>query len=104
MSQNPEQTPPALPELFAQYLQRQVSAHDAGLSPAEAAGEVVPFEAVSAQPIDPRLAWSEATAALDCFVPGTKKAALQPTADWPALVASHEPMLALAFCVGNFPQ
>jgi len=104
MSQNPEQTPPALPELFAQYLQRQVSARDAGLSPAEAPGEVVPFEAVSTQPIDPRLAWNEATAVLGCFPPGTKKAALQPPADWPSLVAAHEPMLALAFCIGNFPQ
>ena len=41
MSQNPEQATP-LPELFTQYLQRQVSAHAAGLAPAEMAGEVVP--------------------------------------------------------------
>lgn len=107
MSQNPERATPAqppLPDLFAQYLQRQVSAHAAGLASADTSGEVVPFEAVSAQPIDPRLAWTEATAVLGCFQPDGKKAALQPPADWPVLVAAHEPMLALAFCVGNFPQ
>ena len=63
-----------------------------------------PFEAVSAQPIDPRLAWNEAISVLSCFQPGLKKAVLQPPADWSSLVAAHEPMLALAFCAGNFPQ
>ncbi len=92
-------------ELFGRYLQRQVAAHAAGLAlPPGAAGEVEPFDAVPAQPVEPRLAWDEALAAVRCFQPDT--AARKPKAppEWPTLVASHEPVAALAFCAGNFPQ
>ena len=52
----------SLAELLAEYLQRQAAAHAEGLGRPEG-GDVVLFEAVPAQPVDPRLAWDEALAA-----------------------------------------
>jgi tetratricopeptide (TPR) repeat protein len=92
---------PALSELMARFLERH------GLVPASASqlsGEVVPYEAVPAQPVEPRLAWNEAHAALRCFTPDMASDGRQFTADWSALVASYEPAMAIAFCAGNFPQ
>ena len=57
-------TQPTLPSLLARYLDRQTSAHDEGLGFAEAGEEVVPFDAVPVQPVEPRLAWNEALAVL----------------------------------------
>jgi hypothetical protein len=67
-------------------------------------GEVVPFEAAPAQPIDPRLAWDEALACARCFQPAADLRPLRVPPDWPSLVAGHEPLTALPFCLGNFPQ
>lgn len=91
---------PKLDELLARYLKRQTEAHQAGLATFDP-GEVTPYEAGPVQPIDPKLAWEEATAAL-VGVQETGK--LQAPPGWPQLVAGHEPAVALAFCVGNFPQ
>ena len=87
---------PALTELFAQYLQSQVTAHEAGLGFAEPGGEVVPYEAVPAQPIDPRLAWTETLAVLPYLNPKVATQDWLTPSDWPALVAGHEPVMALA--------
>ena len=95
---------PSLQELTADYLRRQTLAHGAGVGLAEGGGEVEPFEAVPAQPVDPRLAWDEARAVLRSFGTGTEARACKAPAEWPALVAGREPAAALAFCVGNFPQ
>jgi hypothetical protein len=96
--------PPSLQDLLAEYLHRQTQAHAAGLGGVLGTDEVEPFEAVPVQPVDPRLAWDEARVALRCF--GTAEAArcCKTPAEWPALVAAQEPVAALAFCVGNFPQ
>jgi hypothetical protein len=102
MSRTNEPAPPTLAELTARYLQRQVSARDAGLAAAET-GEVVPFESAPVQPVDPRLAWEEAGAAVRCFRPA-KNGSRQSPPEWPVLVAAHEPVAALAFATGNFPQ
>jgi tetratricopeptide (TPR) repeat protein len=102
---DPKQVPgqPPLAELLARYLQRQVSDHAAGLG-AEAVGEVVPFEAAPVQPVDARLAWEEAVYPLSFLAPKAKARSWPAPPQWPQLVAGHEPAMALAFCVGNFPQ
>ncbi len=95
-------TQPSLPDLLARYLDRQASAHTDGLGHADGGEQVVPYDAVPVQPVEPRLAWSEALAVLplmglpahDCPVPP----------EWSVLVASHEPEVALPFSLGNFPQ
>jgi hypothetical protein len=67
----------------------------------QTSGEVVPFDAAPAQPIDPRTAWTEAVTALRFF--GDAHIRSTPP-DWPTLVVTHEPETALAFATGNFPQ
>ena len=92
---------PTLYELMARYLGQRADAHVSGLTGAPV--EVEPFEAATAQPVDARLAWEEATAALLCAGSATKQA-LSPPPDWAILVAGHEPVIAVPFCIGNFPQ
>ncbi len=94
-------TPPALSELFAEYLRGQTAAQSEGLGFAELGGEVEPYESVPVQPVDPKQAWMDALAAADLF--GAKAAWTTPP-DWPVLVAGQEPAVALAFCLGNYPQ
>jgi hypothetical protein len=96
------QTPvqPKLDELMSRYLSRQAGAHAERLATFDA-GEVMPYEAGPVQPIDPKPAWDEALTALSAGATLTKPAA---PPHWPQLVANHEPVVALAWCVGNFPQ
>lgn len=95
---------PNLQELFARYLQRHAAARADGLAPADTTGEVIPHEAVSAQPVDPRVAWQDALGVLCFYQPDAGKGSLPAPPDWPALTASPEPVVALPFCAGNFPQ
>src|SRR5437762_12209857 len=95
-------TPPPLSELFADYLRSQTAAQSEGLGFAETGGEVEPFEAVPVQPVDPKQAWTDAVAAAEHFA--ATKAAWTLPPDWPATVAAQEPAVALAFCLGNYPQ
>lgn len=94
---------PALSDLFAGYLRRQLSRQAAGLAAPDSAGEVVPFEAVPVQPVDAGLAWSEAVTVARYFQPENHSSWLVPP-DWASLVSSQEPAAALAFSFGNFPQ
>jgi hypothetical protein len=96
--------PPKLADLFARYLDRQAAAQIVGLGFGPSSGDVVPHEAVPAQPIDPRLAWDEALTAVHYYSPTVKVPGEQPPADWSSLVSTAEPLVALPFCVGNFPQ
>jgi hypothetical protein len=100
---DPSGTPvqPTLADLLARHLQRQAQAQAAGLL-AEGAAEVVPFETAPVQPVDPRLAWDGARAALG-FV-RSELPDLAPPSDWASLVSTREPVLALPCCLGNFPQ
>ena len=93
--------PPALSDLFAEYLRGQTEAQSEGLGFADLGGEVEPYESVPVQPVDPKQAWADALAAADLF--GAKAAWATPL-DWPMLVAGQEPAVALAFCLGNYPQ
>jgi tetratricopeptide (TPR) repeat protein len=90
--------------LFLQYLQRQTEAGASGLWGLAPTGEVLPYEAVSLQPTDPGLAWDEALTAVHLAGPKAEKRACQVPSDWPSLVANHEPVMAVPFCAGNFPQ
>ena len=51
-------------ELLARYLERQTAAHAAGFGHCAAEGEVEPYDAVPARPIDARIAWTEAADAV----------------------------------------
>lgn len=93
---------PKLDELLSRYLSRQAGAHADGLATFDA-GEVMPYEAGPVQPIDPKPAWDEALTSLAHFR-GAAVNKLPAPPHWPQLVANHEPVVALAWCVGNFPQ
>jgi tetratricopeptide (TPR) repeat protein len=102
-TQDPKGRPGATPlaDLFTGYLARQAEAHAAGLGFPEG-GDVLPYEAVPVQPVDPQLAWHDALgAARHGGAPG---AAWAVPPEWPALVAALEPAAAPAFALGNFPQ
>ena len=96
-------TPASITELFTQYLNGQVAAREQGLALDVPEGEVVPYEATPVQPVDPRQAWDDAIAAAKLF-PGVAVKTWSVPNEWPALVTAQEPAVALAFCIGNFPQ
>ncbi len=107
MSHNPATGMPAqnsLAEQFQRYLQNLLSAQTAGLAASAAIGEVIPHEAGPAQPIDPRLAWDGAIAALSLSIPNRDFSSLERPADWSMLVCIQETAAGIAFAAGNFPQ
>lgn len=87
---------PSLAQLLARYLREPPARPEAG--------EVRPFDAVSAPAAEPRLAWTEALDAARFYgpVPGDLEGAAPPS--WGALVADREPVMAAPFCLGNYPQ
>jgi tetratricopeptide (TPR) repeat protein len=89
-------------DLFANYLQKQINAHAAGLGQPEPFGDAEPHEAVPVQPVDPALAWKDAVAAARLLIGDSVELDVPP--EWPPLVARQEPAVALAFALGNFPQ
>jgi hypothetical protein len=95
---------PALAELLGKYLHQQANAHQGGLAFANTTGDVIPHEAVAAQPVDPRLAWDCACAAIRFLVPKEELQSWTVPPDWPAVVSAREPILALPLCAGNYPQ
>jgi tetratricopeptide (TPR) repeat protein len=100
------QSPRSLTELFSQYLHRQITAQAEGSGLADPDGQAVPYEAVSMQPVDPRLAWENALAVIGTteIRNANEGEPLSAPPDWPTLVAAQEPAIALAFCIGNYPQ
>jgi tetratricopeptide (TPR) repeat protein len=95
---------PKLADLMAKYLNQQATAQGSGLASFSLTGEVVPFDAGPVQPVDPRPAWEEALAVAPFFTPGIKTRSWPAPPDWPQLVSAQEPTVALAFCLGNYPQ
>jgi tetratricopeptide (TPR) repeat protein len=93
----------SLSDLFTQYLRQQAAAQAEGLGYAEPSEEVLPYDATPVQPIDPRLAWEDALAALGHLAAGPVPALAVPP-EWPNLVAAQEPAVAVPFCLGNYPQ
>jgi hypothetical protein len=92
-----------LAEMFARYVRDQAEAQAEGLGHAVPVGEVEPYDAAPVQPVDPRLAWREARVVAESLAPKGKHAWTVPP-EWPELVASQKPAVALAFSLGNFPQ
>jgi len=99
------QTPcqPKLDTLLARYLQRRTDAQREGVASFDV-GEVTPYDSGPVQPVDAKLAWDEAKAAISAIARTQGGAATKAPAGWSQLVASHEPVVALALCVGNYPQ
>lgn len=95
---------PSVSEMLSGYLQGQFKVLESGLTGASVINEVQPFEAVPVQPVDPKMAWEEAQSAALLLGPKIVAKEWNPPADWASLVRGHEPVLALAYCVGNFPQ
>jgi hypothetical protein len=93
---------PSLAELMSAYLDRQRTAMAQGLGPAPV-GDVVPHEAVPAQPIDPRVAWMEALEVASHYGAAKGWSENAPP-DWSSMVAEQEPAAAVPFCLGNYPQ
>lgn len=92
---------PTLEQLMAGYLRRQAEAAEQGLASVEG-GEVFPYDAGPVQPVDAKIAWDESLVALSDF--GLSGQPTKAPAGWVNLVAQAEPQVAIAFCVGNFPQ
>lgn len=92
---------PNLTDLLAHYLARQADAQADGIATYDA--EVTPYEVGPVQPLDPKLAWEEALAALTQHGKSAGKR-LQAPPHWAQLVVGHESIVAIAFSVGNFPQ
>jgi tetratricopeptide (TPR) repeat protein len=100
------ETPQSLAELFGRYLRRQMTAQAEGLGLADPDEQAVPHEAVPVQPVDPRLAWEDALAVVRYSQTRNDNEASPSSAppDWPGLVAAQESAIAVAFCIGNYPQ
>lgn len=92
---------PTLEALMAGYVRRQAEADALGFGFVGGA-DVTPYEAGPVQPIDPKLAWDEGLAALT-YINAPVKGIKAPTG-WANFVAQTEPQIAIAFCVGNYPQ
>src|SRR5437588_1804632 len=99
---HPSPAQPSLSDLLARYLARQADACAVGA--AAGADEVTPYEAGPVQPIDPKLAWDEALAVFALAQPPVSIRSWKAPPTWSNLVASHEPVVALALAAGNFPQ
>jgi tetratricopeptide (TPR) repeat protein len=95
---------PSLSDLFDRYLREQAGRRAAGLAGADTTSEVVLFEAVPTEPVDAELAWREAVAVGGWFYPDSKTQECLIPPDWAAIVTSQEPVAALAFSFGNYPQ
>jgi hypothetical protein len=107
----PHETPtqPKLASLLARFLNERAQAQKDGLAGHDSGAdaplaEVTPYDAGPVQPIDAKLAWTEAMAAAAYFPKRVDVNKWPVPPDWASLVAGHEPVVALAFCLGNFPQ
>src|ERR1043166_2583991 len=89
---------PNLNDLLTRYLAKQAEAQAAGIATYDQ--EVTPYEVGPVQPLDPKLAWDEALAAIG----SAQLERQQVPPHWSSLVAGHESLVAIAFCTGNFPQ
>jgi tetratricopeptide (TPR) repeat protein len=100
MNESPIQ--PKLSDLLSRYLDGQADAVMLGAGPSE--HEVTPYESGPVQPIDAKVAWDEAVAVLPFYGSPSAGKTWKAPPQWTQLVAGHEPAVALAFSLGNFPQ
>src|SRR5262245_47508116 len=93
---------PSLEDLMVKFLASRSDAAAAAVETGE--GEVEPHEVAAGFRVDPRAAWTDATALFTPGVhaPGSPAVPLPP--DWAALVNQPAPTFAVAMAAGNFPQ
>jgi hypothetical protein len=95
---------PLLPELFKKYLQDRARAQEAGFAALEVQGDVIPYSATAAPPVDSKLAWTEARSAHSYLASAGDGASWSVPPDWPSLVSYQSGTTAIPFCLGNYPQ
>ena len=98
---NPTTPSLSVADLLARYLERQTESASRGLGFADA-GDATPYDATPMQPVEPRQAWKDAIAVVQSMSAPATKWDVPPA--WPTLVARQEPAVAIAFCLGNYPQ
>jgi tetratricopeptide (TPR) repeat protein len=79
-------------------------AHEAGFEIAVSQGEVVPYSTAAIQPVDAKLAWTEARAVLAYFEPPLDGSTWKVPPDWSHLLSNQIGSTAIPFCLGNYPQ
>jgi hypothetical protein len=97
---------PRIDEILARFILRQAESPD--VEPSPELGEVVLFQAVGLYQPDPRTALREALEAAGLLL-GPQAASmfqsgLKGPGEWAHLVRSIPPMMAVPFCLGNYPQ
>ena len=92
---------PSLDDLMARFLATRSDAATAAVEPAE--GDVEPHEVAAGFRVDPRAAWTDATAAVPA-TPGVHTPGSPLPAEWAALVGQPAAAFAVAMAAGNFPQ
>lgn len=86
-------------EMFSRYLADQIASTMRGLGrPESEEGQATPFDAAPLQPVDTAQAWRDAIAAAGASWPD------EVPPDWAFLVQHQEPLVAIPFCLGNYPQ
>jgi hypothetical protein len=95
---------PSLVDLFREYLARQSSRAGGGAIIADAQGAVIPHEAEQFLMLDPKHAWDEAMAAGQYLVKGWSGSSHPIPNNWATLTTQHEPIAAVSFAFGNYPQ
>jgi len=87
-----------LQTLFRSFLKRQSVSRDAVAK----TGEVVPHQGGAALTLNAQQCWDASAVALSLLSDGISSC--RPPEEWGALVGQLEPVMALAFAAGNFPQ
>ncbi len=96
---------PRLSELFADFLRRRIS--EPPVPQAVVESEVEPHQAATLVVLDVRQSLNDATAAADWLLTkedATAFHAIQMPPGWAHLVRNQESIVAIPFCVGNYPQ
>jgi tetratricopeptide (TPR) repeat protein len=106
---NPTEKPANIAQLFQQFIQQRAAAWRSGTAAetVEPSSEVTPFQAAAVSLIDPRSALQEAGDAAVLLLGKDEAKAfrdLKMPPEWTMLVRNVESMVAVPFCVGNFPQ
>jgi hypothetical protein len=92
---------PSLEDLMVKFLASRSDAAAAAVEPGE--GEVEPHEVAAGFRVDPRAAWTDATATTPgVHTPGSPAVQLPP--DWATLVNQPASAFAVPMAAGNFPQ
>src|SRR5436305_497961 len=93
---------PTLEDLMVRFLASRSDAAAAAVEPGE--GEVEPHEVAAGFRVDPRAAWTDATALISPGGQAPGSPAVPLPNDWTTIVNQPAPAFAVAMAAGNFPQ